>query len=128
VILLDDRIRGYSADDQEVLSAVLWAYLRSRLQASDNLTSLRAWVRDGDKVLQAVEEALETTFTSTVLQELIDQGRQFAATESAGGSDFQRARNEVHQLDAEEVLPIILVGGFLMGYGPAALYCDTYGC
>ena len=81
----------------EVLEAVT-----VHLEGEAHVASMQAWIRDGDAILEAVEEAMETTFAPAVLQELIEQGKGFATPESAGGSVFQQARDEVRRLEAEE--------------------------
>lgn len=126
--LLDERFRSFSAADQEILSAVLWAYLRPRLANADNLPRMQEWIRNGDTVLDAVEAGLETTFSTPVLQQLVEAGRGFAAAESTDKNpEFQRALDEVRALEALEIAPVVAVA-FLVGYGAASLYCDLNGC
>ncbi len=126
--LLDERLRSFSDGDQEILSAVFWAYLRPRLANADNLPRMQDWLRNGDTVLEEVEAGLETTMSTPVLQQLLEAGRGYAAAESADQNpEFQRALHEVRALEAAEIVAPLVVG-FLVGYGAAALYCDTYGC
>jgi hypothetical protein len=60
-----------------------------------------------------------------VLQELIEEGRSFSAPETAS-SEFQRALDEVRQLEAVDIGPAPVIA-FLAGYGAASLYYDLTG-
>lgn len=126
--LLDERFRSFSASDQEILSAVFWAYLRPRLANADNLPRMQDWLRNGDTVLEEVEAGLETTLSTPVLQQLLEAGRGYAAVEGADQNpEFQRALDEVRTLEALEIGPAVAVA-FLVGYGAGSLYCDLHGC
>ncbi len=126
--LLDERFRSFSDADQELLSAVLWAYLRPRLANADNLPRMQDWLRDGATVLEEVEAGLETTLSAPVLQQLVEAGRGYAAAESTDQNpEFRRALDEVRSLEAVEIVAPVAVG-FLLGYGAASLYCDLHGC
>ena len=129
VELLNARLAGYSAEDQEILATVFWTYMRNRLKGSANVEATTRRLRNGDLFLSAIEESLDTTLAPEVLDELIRRGGQFATVESAAGTEFQQARAEVLGLDTTaEILPLVFAAGFLMGYGAASLYCDIHGC
>lgn len=112
--LLDRRFQAFSEQEQEMLGALLWAYLRGRIKASASVGAILGWIEQGDAILPRVEAALETTFSVESLKALLREGTQLAATESAGdaGAEIQRARDEVRHLTAPEILlPIAVLTG-----------------
>ena len=112
--LLDERFSGLADDDREIVGAVLWVYVRDRLQHSGGLSAFRRWIGDGDLLLRTVEAALETAFSAEGLKELARQGGQMAASDSGGaGAEIERARHELEQLAASDspvVVALVTIG------------------
>jgi hypothetical protein len=122
--LLEERFDSLSADDRDILGALMWSYIRGRLKGSTSADAVTRWMSQGESVLPTVETSLETTFSPESLRALVRETRQLVASESAttagAAAEIQRARDELHQMTAGAVTEIIVPQ--LMALGLAALY------
>jgi hypothetical protein len=126
--LLQERFHSLSPVDQDTLGALMWSYVRGRLKGSTSLDAVTRWMSQGESVLPAIEESLETTFSPESLRALIREAHQLEAAESTTGAgaaaELRKARDELRQIT--QVRSIIVVS-VLTGLGLAALYALAEG-
>lgn len=118
IALLEERLRGYSPDGQELLGAVLWTRGRSLLGSSGGLDAFRRWIGDGDTVLRTVERCLVTIFSPDVLEEVTREATGYLTSDSGPGAEIHRARDEIQQVAALDgiAVAIVVVVCFTIGY------------
>lgn len=103
--LLEDRLGSLSQTDTATVASVLWGVLRQRLRAGAGLRSFRTWLRDGDRVLETVEVALDSVFTPQAMRDLARAGSQLESSDAADADDLGRARGEVQGFVAADFGP-----------------------
>lgn len=117
--LLEERFQLLGGDEQGMLGAILWVYVRGRLTSSGIEAGFRRWIGSGETVLRTVEAALESVYSIETMRELSQQGTRFAVTDSSAGAAIEQARQELSQLASSD--SAVVVGG-LMGAGAYFLY------
>ena len=74
--LMDERIGTLAEADQEAVAAVFWATYRRQLCAGARPARLRDWLGNGDRVLWAVQVALDTYLRPSALTDFAETVRQ----------------------------------------------------
>ena len=129
--LVEDHLRGLPSekDRDEMLAPILWLQVRAYVQTPVNLGIIRRWFGNGDAVLRAVEEALNTTFDLEILHKVIQEGGELADADSAKDGRLREARDELSRLGSEKDKPVAalavdfaIVFAFGVGAGLAAAY------
>ncbi len=119
--LLQERFDSLSASEQEVLGALLWAYLRGQIKASASVDAIIRWAGQGEAVLRTAEGALGSIFSTETLRASIREATRLTTTQSdtGAGAEIQQARDEIRQMTSVEIL---LKLGLLGGIGLGTLY------
>ena len=107
--LMDERIGTLAEADQEAVAAVFWATYRRQLCAGARPARLRDWLGNGDRVLWAVQVALDTYLRPSALTDFAETVRQLESSDSADTSELAVARAELAQAMASDIGPIKLV-------------------
>jgi hypothetical protein len=121
--LMGERIAMLGEADQEAVAAVFWATYRRRLCAGARPARLRDWLSNGDRVLWAVQVALDTFLRPSELTDFAQAVRQLESSDSVNTSELTVARAELAQAMASDIGPIKLVPFWL---GVAHHYAESY--
>jgi hypothetical protein len=123
--LVEDHFRGLPSekDLDDKLAPLLWLQVRAYIQSPVNLGVIRRWFGNGDAVLRAVNEALETTFDQETLQKVIQETGQLAQADSVKDGRLREARDELSRFGSEKDKPVAALAvdfAIVFAFGVAA--------
>lgn len=125
---LEELHREIVEDDPDnVFIPAMWLFVRSRLLTTYPPSVVCASLRDGDRMLRAVEMAMPAIFSPEARREVISQGSQLAADGSGAAAALDRAREELARLAPDAAIDVIppLIVRIYLGVGAAT---TVYGC
>lgn len=97
---LTDRLAAVTSSEgrDELLVPILWLHVCDVVKIPGNLNAFRQWLGNGEAVLVSVENALATTFTKHVIEEVMTEAGRQVKDDSVMAERLRVAREDMGRI------------------------------